>query len=107
MACLLVVREYLLTIISIPRHGLFIPSAVEQGFSLQPSIDEKRIRELASLRFPEQQEKVILLGPPGVGRTHLAIALGVEAVRAGFNVYFITIQDLVTQLTRARRTRTD
>jgi DNA replication protein DnaC len=71
-------------------------------FSFQPSVDEKKIRELASLRFLEQKENVILLGPPGVGKTHLAIALGVEAILAGFSVYFITMPDLVGQLTRAR-----
>jgi len=71
-------------------------------FSFQPSIDEKKIRELASLRFLEHKENVILLGPPGVGKTHLAIALGAEAILAGFSVYFITMQDLVAQLTRAR-----
>ena len=71
-------------------------------FNFQPSIDEKKIRELAGLRFIEHKENVILLGPPGVGKTHLAIALGVEAILAGFSVYFITMQDLVGQLTRAR-----
>jgi len=71
-------------------------------FSFQPSIDEKKIRELAGLRFLEQKENVILLGPPGVGKTHLAIALGVEAILAGFSVYFITMPDLIGQLTRAR-----
>jgi DNA replication protein DnaC len=71
-------------------------------FGFQPSLDEKKIRELASLRFLEHKENVILLGPPGVGKTHLAIALGVEAILASFSVYFITMQDLVGQLTRAR-----
>lgn len=45
---------------------------------------------------------MILLGPPGVGKTHLAIALGVEAIIAGFSVYFVTLQDLLAQLVRAR-----
>lgn len=71
-------------------------------FGFQPSIDEKKIRELASLAFLERKENVILLGPPGVGKTHLAIALGVEAIIAGFSVYFVTLQDLLAQLVRAR-----
>lgn len=70
-------------------------------FSFQPSIDEKKVRELASLQFLEHKENVILLGPRG-GKTDLAVALEVEAILAGFGVYFITMQDLVTQLTRAR-----
>lgn len=71
-------------------------------FSFQPSIDEKKIRELASLAFLERKENVIMLGPPGVGKTHLAIALGVEAIVAGFSVYFVTVQELVGQFVRAR-----
>jgi DNA replication protein DnaC len=58
----------------------------------------ENLHALASLRFLEHQENVILLGPPGVGKTHLAIALGVEAILHGFSVYFITMQDLVGQL---------
>src|SRR5947207_15183007 len=52
-------------------------------FSFQPSIDERQIRELQTLRFVHDASNVILLGPPGVGKTHLAIALAVETVRAG------------------------
>jgi len=51
--------------------------------SFQPSIDKKVMRELLGLGFVERAENVILLGPPGVGKTHLAIALGVKAVEAG------------------------
>jgi len=53
-------------------------------------------------RFLEHKENVLFLGPPGVGKTHLAIALGTEAIVAGYSVYFVTMQDLVAQLTRAR-----
>ena len=72
-------------------------------FAFQPSIDERQIRELQTLRFIHEASNVILLGPPGVGKTHLAIALAVEAVRSGHGAYFITAHDLVTDLGRATR----
>jgi DNA replication protein DnaC len=71
-------------------------------FAFQPSIDRKVIRELAGLSFVERAENVILLGPPGVGKTHLAIALGVKAVEAGHRVMFLTVETLLTRLSRAR-----
>ena len=83
-------------------HFPYLKRLDQFDFGFQPSVDEKKIRELASLRFLDHKENVILLGPPGVGKTHLAIALGVEAILQGFSVYFITMQDLITQLTRAR-----
>jgi len=71
-------------------------------FSFQPSIDRKIVRELGGLSFVERAENVILLGPPGVGKTHLAIALAVKAVEAGYRVLFLTLEQLLTRLTRAR-----
>ena len=61
-------------------------------FDFQPSIDRKQVRELAGLSFVERAENVVLLGPPGVGKTHLAIALGVKAVEAGHSVLFLTLE---------------
>jgi DNA replication protein DnaC len=76
---------------------------IEQfDFGFQPSLDRKVIRELAGLSFVERAENVILLGPPGVGKTHLAIALGVKAVEAGHRVMFLTLETLLTRLARAR-----
>lgn len=67
-------------------------------FSFQPSIDEKRIRDLATLRFIEHQENVIFLGPPGVGKTHLSVALALKAISERYTVYFTTAHDLVQTL---------
>ncbi len=72
-------------------------------FSFQPSLDRNRILSLAQLAFIERNEVVHLLGPPGTGKSHLAIALGVEAVRAGRSVYFSPLADIVASLARAER----
>lgn len=72
-------------------------------FSFQPSLDRNRILALAQLAFIERNEVVHLLGPPGTGKSHLAIALGVEAVRAGRSVYFSPLADIVGSLARAER----
>lgn len=72
-------------------------------FSFQPSIDRNRILALASLAFIERREVVHFLGPPGTGKSHLATALGLEAVKAGKSVYFTTLADLVGSLGRAER----
>jgi DNA replication protein DnaC len=70
-------------------------------FHFQPSIDERQIRELATLAFAADASNVILLGPPGVGKTHLAVALGVQAIEHGYGVYFVKAQDLLDDLRRA------
>jgi DNA replication protein DnaC len=71
-------------------------------FSFQPSIDRKVVRELAGLSFIGRAECVVFLGPPGVGKTHLAIALGVKAVEAGYSTLFLTVEELNARLARAR-----
>ena len=73
-------------------------------FSFQPSIDRKVIRELSGLSFVGRAECVCFLGPPGVGKTHLAIALGVKAVEAGYSALFLTVEELNLRLSRARAT---
>jgi DNA replication protein DnaC len=72
-------------------------------FSFQPSLDRNRILALAELAFIARKEIVHLLGPPGTGKTHLATALGVEAVKAGKSVYFGTLADIVASLAKAER----
>jgi DNA replication protein DnaC len=72
-------------------------------FSFQPSIDRKVIRELAGGAFAERAENIILLGPPGVGKTHLAIALGVKAAEAGHRLLFQSLEQLIGRLKKAQQ----
>lgn len=74
-------------------------------FSFQPSIEERQIRELATLRFVHEASNVLFLGPPGVGKTHLCVALAQEAIRCGFSALFVSAHDLVSDLSRAQRER--
>lgn len=69
-------------------------------FGFQPSIDERQIRELRSLRFVHEASNVVFLGPPGVGKTHLAVALGREAIMAGYSVQFVAATTVVAQLAK-------
>lgn len=70
-------------------------------FSAQPSLDRRLVDELATGRFLHEGRNVILLGPPGVGKTHLAIALGVRTAEMGHRVYFTSAVDLAARLTKA------
>ncbi|SFB48094.1 DNA replication protein DnaC [Rhizobium sp. NFR07] len=72
-------------------------------FTFQPSLDRDRIFTLAQLGFVDRHEAVHFLGPPGTGKSHLATALGVEAVKAGKSVYFTTLADLIGSLARSER----
>lgn len=72
-------------------------------FTFQPGIDRKVVRELAGLAFVERSENVILLGPPGVGKTHLAVALGVKAADAEHRVLFMPLDRLIATLMKAKQ----
>jgi DNA replication protein DnaC len=72
-------------------------------FDFQPSLDRKQIAELSTLRFVEERRNVLLLGPPGVGKTHLAIALGIAATEVGYRTYFTGALDMAQTLQAAHR----
>ena len=70
-------------------------------FAYQPSVDKKQVLELASSHFIEHGENVIILGPPGVGKTHLSVALGLKAIEHGYRVLFTSAAHLIAVLTKA------
>ncbi len=75
----------------------------DYDFSFQPSVNENQIRELSNLSFIEQHENIVFIGNPGVGKTHLAVALGIEAARHRNSVYFITCHNLMLKLNKAQK----
>jgi DNA replication protein DnaC len=75
---------------------------IEQfDFAAQPTLDRRLVEDLATLRFIDENANLLLIGPPGVGKTMLATALGHKAVEAGHRVYYTTAADLVARTTRA------
>lgn len=95
-------QRYLKTRLQL-AHLPYLKTFDQFDFGFQPSIDERQIRELRTLRFVHEASNVILLGPPGVGKTHLAVALAEASIRAGQAAYFMTAHDLVDDLGRAYR----
>jgi len=79
----------------------WIKTLEQFDFDFQPSLDRRQVRELAGLGFVERGHNVVILGPPGVGKTHLAVGLGVKAVEAGYSVLFLTLESLMTRLVKA------
>ena len=84
-------------------HFPAIKTLEEFDFKFQPSVDAKLVRELATGRFVAGAENVLLFGPPGVGKTHLAIALGRAVVEAGHSVLFVTATALLATLAKAQQ----
>jgi len=71
-------------------------------FSFQPSVNRQQILDFESLRFLETQENIVLLGPSGVGKTHLAVSIGIAAAKKRYSTYFIKCHDLIQQLKKAK-----
>lgn len=83
--------------------GLPRPKTLEEfDFDAQPEVPKDVVAELTTLRFLHQGENVLMLGPCGVGKTHLATGLALKAIEQGHRVYFLTLHDLVTR-SRAQR----
>jgi DNA replication protein DnaC len=73
----------------------------EFDVSFQPELDPKRLAELRSLRFVQNKVSSLILGPPGVGKTHIAVGVAMEALRAGYLVRYTTLDDVVRELRQA------
>ena len=73
----------------------------EFDVSFQPELDPKRLAELRSLRFVQNKVSSLILGPPGVGKTHIAVGVAMEALRAGYLVRYTTLDDIVRELRQA------
>jgi len=80
----------------------FVKSFEQFDFKFQASIDLQSINDLRTMRFVEAKENVIFLGPPGVGKTHLAISLGLDAIRNNYSCYYMNCHDLITGLNQAQ-----
>jgi len=78
----------------------FVKTREQFDFAAQPSVNERQLRDLATGRFVAHGENVLLLGPPGVGKTHLAVALGVAVIAQGRGVSFLTVADLLDMIER-------
>jgi DNA replication protein DnaC len=83
-------------------HFPFVKTLESFDFKFQPSLDAKVVRELATCRFVGNADNVLLLGPPGVGKTHLAVALGVKACSAGYRTLFVSAATLLATLSKAQ-----
>jgi DNA replication protein DnaC len=83
-------------------HLPFQRTLAQFDFAFQPSVDQRQVRELATMAFVAETANVLLLGPPGVGKTHLAVALGLQAIEQGHGVYFARAHDLMEDLRRAQ-----
>jgi len=80
----------------------YIKNFEQFDFNFQVSIDVQSINDLRTMRFVEAKENVIFLGPPGVGKTHLAISLGLDAIRNNYSCYYMNCHDLITSLNHAQ-----
>lgn len=79
----------------------FVKKVEDFNFDFQPSVNKAQINDLCTLRFIENKENILFYGTPGVGKTHLATAIGVEAASKRYLTYFISCHDLIQNLRKA------
>jgi DNA replication protein DnaC len=92
--------HHALKLAGLPHHK----TIDEFQFSFQPDLDVRKVRDLATLAFIETHTNVALMGPPGVGKTHLACSLAVAACQAGHTTYYTSLDDMVRKLRAADAT---
>lgn len=83
-------------------HFPFIKTFDDYDFGFQPSVNKEEILDLKNLRFINNNENIIFMGTSGVGKTHLATAVGIESAKNRYQTYFITANDLISQLKKAQ-----
>ena len=76
----------------------YVKTLDQFDFEFQPSANARKMNELKTLGFISRAENVVLLGPPGVGKTHLAVGLAVEAIKNGFTAYFLSAHELIAMI---------
>lgn len=85
--------------VNLKFSGLPIGKTLENfDFSFQPSVDRGRVESLATCEFIRRKENLLLFGPPGVGKTHLAVGLGIKAIKNGFTAVFVALDKLIERL---------
>jgi len=96
-------KDYRASIANVKVAGFpFEKELSDFDFTFQPSINKNQIMDLATLRFIEKAENILFLGSSGVGKTHLAVSLGIKAAQSRYSTYFISCNDLMMKLNRAQ-----
>lgn len=80
----------------------YIKTLESFDFAYQTSVNQEQMKDLSKCRWVRNGENVIFLGPPGVGKTHLAVALGIEAIKQGYRAQFVSTQGLLASLAKAQ-----